>query len=152
MSDIEEIKQTLYENGYIYVDIIGSGSFSEVYLCQNEKYNHFFAIKRVIKTEKVAEHEIEALISLIHPYIVKLYQTFTDQKSYYLVMEYCPKGTIKELKKMNRENFIFYAKQLVEVLNYCHSQKIAHRDIKPENIFIDNYNNIKLGDFGFAYF
>lgn len=152
MSNIEEIKQTLLENGYIYMDIIGSGSFSEVYLCQNEKYNHFFAIKRVTKKDKVkvAENEIDALISLIHPSIVKLYQTFTDTNCQYLVMEYCPKGTIKEMKKMNREKFIFYAKQLVEVLKYCHSQKVAHRDIKPDNIFIDMYNHAKLGDFGFA--
>lgn len=149
MDKHESIQQILSVNGYYYIDLIGSGSFADVYLCQNSKYNHFFAIKRVLK-KKLAQLEIEALISLIHPYIVKLYQTFSYEDYQYLVMEYCPNGTIKQLGKLNYKKFVFYAKQLLEVLDYCHSQKIAHRDIKPDNIFIDHYNQAKLGDFGLA--
>lgn len=149
MSDIKQIKQELSNHGYEYIDSIGSGSFSNVYLCQSAKYNNLFALKRVSKQELV-EHEVDSLISLIHPNIVKLYVTFSIEDYQYLVMEYCRKGTIKQRHKLDYNKFVFYAKQLLEVLDYCHSQKIAHRDIKPENIFLDEYDHIKLGDFGLS--
>lgn len=38
----------------------------------------------------------------------------------------------------------------MEVLEYFHSQNIAHRDIKPENFFLNQYNHIKLEDFGLS--
>ena len=66
MSDIEPIKDVLYQHGYKYVKTIGEGSFATVYLCHCLKYNNLFAIKRVLK-HKVVDQEINSLISLIHP-------------------------------------------------------------------------------------
>lgn len=149
MEDIEYIKTIFYQNGYKYLDLIGEGSFATVYLCNCLKYNNLFAIKRVLK-HKLADQEINSLVSLIHPYIVKLYKTFSDEEHHYLVLEYCPNGTLKQKGPLNYNKFIFYAKQILEVLDYCHSQNIAHRDIKPDNIFIDQYDHIKLGDFGLS--
>lgn len=149
MLEPERTRQELSDHGYELITPIGSGSFSSVFLCQCVKYNHLFAVKRVSKEEFV-DHEVDALISLIHPNIVKLYLTFSNDNFQYLVMEYCKNGTIKEMNKLEKNKFIFYAKQLLEVLHYCHSQKIAHRDIKPENIFLDEYDRAKLGDFGLA--
>lgn len=149
MDDLEQTKQILLEHGYQYLDFIGSGSTAVVLICQSTKYNQIFAIKQVLK-KTLADNEISALISLIHPYIVKLYLTFSNDYYQYLVMEYCPKGTIKQLRKLDTFKFVFYAKQILEVLDYCHSKNIAHRDIKPENIFLDQQDRIKLGDFGLA--
>lgn len=150
MEDEQEyIKAIFIQNGYKYIDLIGRGSFATVYLCHCLKYNNLFAIKRVQK-HKVADQEINSLITLIHPYIVKLYDKFSDENYHYLVLEYCPNGTIKQKNKLDYGRFVFYAKQILEVIDYCHSQQIAHRDIKPDNIFIDQYDHVKLGDFGFA--
>ena len=41
-------------------------------------------------------------------------------------------------------------KGVLEAINYCHNIKICHRDIKPENILINDKNEIKIIDFGFA--
>ncbi|KAK8872206.1 hypothetical protein M9Y10_007971 [Tritrichomonas musculus] len=147
--EFEKMKNTLKKHGYEYIRPIGSGAFSSVHLCQATKYLHQFAIKKVSKN-KISPNEYNALISLDHPNIIKLYVTFEDEDSQYLVMEYCPNGSLCDQGCLNSEKFISYSKQILEALNYCHSKNIAHRDIKPANIFLDQYDHPKLADFGLA--
>lgn len=142
-------KKTLSQNGYEYVQEIGSGAYSSVLLCKNLKYNQLFAVKKVAKHQMSAQ-EYEALVKLDHPNIIKLFSTFQDEESEYLVMEYCSNGTLSRKGKIDYTTFIFYAKQILEALAYCHSKQIAHRDIKPENILLDQYNYPKLADFGLS--
>lgn len=149
MTEIEEIREILLKHHFDSVEPLGSGSCSSVFLCHSKKYNENFAVKRVVRNT-VTELEYNALVSLNHPHIIKLYEAFDNGDSQYLVIEYCSNGNLKEKGKLDRETFITYSKQILDALNVCHSKMIAHRDIKPENIFLDKYNRIKLADFGFA--
>lgn len=149
MENLEQIKKDLLKHGYEYMKPAGKGSYSSVFLCKSTIYNNFFAVKRVQKSA-ITELEYNALVKLDHPSIIKLYEAFKESNSQYLVMEYCPNGTLKERGKLDYNEFVQYAKQTLEALQYCHSKMIAHRDIKPENIFLDKYKRAKLADFGFA--
>ncbi|KAI3383242.1 hypothetical protein SNEBB_000243 [Seison nebaliae] len=75
----------------------------------------------------------------------------------YIQMEYCEKGTLKEMieKNMfqNNSSLIFKIfRDILLGLEHIHNKGIIHRDVKPANIFIDKRLNAKLGDFGLAMF
>lgn len=60
----------------------------------------------------------------------------------YLLLEKRGKLSESEARK------IFY--QIISAVEYSHARGVAHRDIKPENILLDEFKNIKLGDFGLS--
>lgn len=111
--------------------------------------------------------EVNLLRELKHEYIVRYYDRIIDRSSsrLYLVMEYCSGGDLASLISRRRkersfieEDFILKVfAQLVLALQECHIQrkklgqgKVLHRDLKPANVFLDESNNVKLGDFGLA--
>lgn len=127
------------------------------------------AIKRVYKRDHTdfqrLLREVSIMKKLDHPNIVKLFETFEDEKSLFMVLELCeggdvldrmldpvmlPAGAYSELQAA------VIIKTLLMTLNYLHSNGIAHRDIKPENIlFKDKHSDIltstlRIADFGYA--
>lgn len=72
----------------------------------------------------------------------------------YLVTEYVEKGDLFEFINWNgplqEEEAIFYFRQIMTALEYCHSFNICHRDLKPENILLKANGQIKIADFGMA--
>lgn len=95
--------------------------------------------------------------NLDHPNIIKLYETFEDDKNIYLVMEICEGGELFD-RIIDRGFFsevdartIFT--QIMQAINYCHSKNISHRDLKPENfLFLTKHDDspIKVIDFGLS--
>ena len=76
-------------------------------------------------------------------------------------MEYCKGGDMSKMikkclkeKTYIKEDMIWKIfSQILQGIHLCHNRKsgkILHRDIKPGNIFLDAYNNAKLGDFGLS--
>lgn len=73
----------------------------------------------------------------------------------FIQMEYCENRTLHDLIKKqdlpnNPDEYWRLLRQILEALEHIHSQGIIHRDLKPVNIFIDESNNVKIGDFGLA--
>lgn len=160
--DRKEIKRAVEEQGYDLLDLIGSGGFAQVYTVMHKKYNQVFALKVMnIGTDNTARlesyrNEVSSLEKLIHPNIIAIYKYFRDRKRVYMILEYCPNGSLKDVIEKNgplgKKEFIAISRQILSALAYLHSRRVSHGDIKPANILFDRHNRPKLGDFGLADF
>ena len=72
----------------------------------------------------------------------------------FIQMEYCENRTLFDLIRQglpnDADNYWRILRQILEALAHIHAQGIIHRDLKPMNIFIDENQNVKIGDFGLA--
>jgi serine/threonine-protein kinase len=143
--------------------VIASGAFGSVYLGAHLHMHKKVAIKILHPEvenfpELVERFEREAVAGahISHPNVAVASDLGKfDGDSYFLVQEYVPGKTLRELMKsgpMPAERAAFIARQIAEGLAAAHRHKIVHRDLKPSNIMIvDDANDfVKLIDFGFA--
>ncbi|KAK4102067.1 Pkinase-domain-containing protein [Parathielavia hyrcaniae] len=100
------------------------------------------------------EREVAILKLIRHPNIIELLDIWENRSEIYLVTEYVEKGDLFEFINWNgplqEEEAIFYFRQIMTALEYCHSFNICHRDLKPENILLKANGQIKIADFGMA--
>eukprot|EP00929_Paragymnodinium_shiwhaense_P111430 TRINITY_DN7946_c0_g1_i1.p1 TRINITY_DN7946_c0_g1~~TRINITY_DN7946_c0_g1_i1.p1 ORF type:complete len:549 (+),score=160.44 TRINITY_DN7946_c0_g1_i1:99-1745(+) len=140
---------------------MGEGSYGSV--CKGT--HRFTQAVRAVKTMKKVRlkdtqqfhGEIEIMTKLDHPNIVRLYETFEDAKSIYLVMELCVGGElfdrISDQGAFTEKDCAVIMKQILAGVFYCHKMTICHRDLKPENfLFLSSAKDspLKIIDFGLA--
>ena len=154
--NIIRINNEPVSNYYIILDNLGQGSYGRVKRVKHRKLNEIRAMKIVDKKSLSSQHEIEILRKISHPNIINIYEIFQDHKQYYIICEYCEGGELFSIIS-RRGNFTEkeaakITKQILQGINYLHSNNIIHRDLKPENIiFVSNDNEIiKIIDFGSA--
>ena len=105
--------------------------------------------------------EVNLMIKLDHPNIIKLYEVYENDKNIYLIMELCTGGELFDRIVENTENGVQFTekqaanlfKQMMSAINYCHKNGIVHRDLKPENLLYlnkDKNSPIKVIDFGMS--
>jgi serine/threonine protein kinase len=104
------------------------------------------------ETSDIFDSESQALLNLHHPNIIRMYDYFRVVTQFFLILEYCPSGSLHEeiieWDGLPLSRFVLVARQVVDGLAYCHSQGIAHCDVKPGNILFDEKRNCKIADFG----
>lgn len=138
---------------------LGRGGFGCVYEGKDKKTAAKVAIKMItVKSDKVgalAVEEIKIHASLEHENIVKYFNFYYRNKSFWIIMEFCEEGdlnqyTVKTKPNMNERFKIMY--QCACAVTYLHEQKrpIAHRDLKPGNILINCQSVVKLTDYGLS--
>ncbi|XP_070560776.1 serine/threonine-protein kinase pdik1l-B-like isoform X1 [Ptychodera flava] len=151
---------------YNKIGKIRRGAFGEISLLKNRETGEVFAGKK-LKCDgpsKVSDamNELFALAKLDHSNIVRIagvHTTFVhDILNIWLVMEYCPHGTLNEFMLKGdrlKSNALKrdMMKQLADAVSFLHEKRIVHRDLKPENILITmrgGQPQAKVADFGLA--
>lgn len=141
---------------------LGSGRFGRVYVVKENrtKYGCILALKvfrkKMLEKEECKEvfkNEYETQIKLRHPNILKLHGFFHTDEKIYLMLDYCPNGTLYNMmdgEAMENDVSATYICQITKALVYLHEKDIVHQDLKPENILIGQWNQAILCDFGFA--
>jgi calcium-dependent protein kinase len=144
---------------------IGAGGYARCLLVKNKTTGQLYACKELQKNKlnNVAslKSEIQILIKLDHPNIIKLYEIYENDNYIYLVMELCTGGELfdriiqktEQGKTFTEKEVANIFHQMMSAINYCHSNKIVHRDLKPENLLLatqDENSPIKVIDFGMS--
>jgi serine/threonine protein kinase len=142
--------------------LLAKGGMGSVYLVKDERLNNKELVaKEIILPGQNVEFvdEAQILTSLSHPFIPKITDYFKPDSNgcCYLVMEYVNGVTLQKkfedhARTLPLQTILTYMLQLSEVLIYLHQRQnpIVFRDLKPSNIMLDEYDNIRLIDFGIA--
>ncbi|KAL7066846.1 protein kinase domain-containing protein [Cryptosporidium serpentis] len=130
---------------------VGEGTWGAVYTAEERCSNIMRAAKKIPK-QCAGElfrfrQEMQLLSTLDHPNIARLYESFEDYNSIYLIMELCKGGEL--FNRLTQVNIFpervaaHLLKQILSAVSYCNSKGIVHRDLKPENfLFVKHPSQI----------
>ncbi len=160
--------QSKLRGRYLILKNIGQGGMAAVYLAHDLRAGRSVALKEMSQDglspdelrEALESFEAEArlLTHLRHPNLPRVYETFSEQGRYYLVMDYIAGETLEQRQQraggvaLPEGEVLGWARQLCDVLSYLHGQRppVIFRDLKPANIMLTADGQIKLIDFGIA--
>ncbi|MDU0347058.1 Stk1 family PASTA domain-containing Ser/Thr kinase [Microbacterium sp. KSW2-29] len=98
--------------------------------------------------------EARSAARLADPHVVNVFDQGQDGEMAYLVMEYLPGITLRELLREHRRLTVDQTLTIMDAilsgLAAAHRAGIVHRDVKPENVLLAEDGRIKIGDFGLA--
>ncbi|XP_018583704.2 serine/threonine-protein kinase STK11-like [Scleropages formosus] len=150
---------------YLVGDLLGEGSYGKVKemldsetLCRRAvKILKKKKLRRIPNGEANVEKEILLLRRLRHKNVIELVDVLynEEKQKMYMVMEYCVCGMQEMLDSIPEKRFpVFQAHgyfcQLLDGLEYLHSQGIVHKDIKPGNLLLTKDGSLKISDLGVA--
>nr|XP_022336331.1 serine/threonine-protein kinase mig-15-like isoform X4 [Crassostrea virginica] len=146
------------------IEVVGNGTYGQVYKGRHTKTGQLAAIKVMNVTED-EEEEIKLEINVLkkfsnHRNIATYYGAFIKKSppgkddQLWLVMEFCGAGSVTDLVKATKgsslkEEWIAYiGREMLRGLAHLHSNKVIHRDIKGQNVLLTDNAEVKLVDFG----
>lgn len=149
------------ENRYQVDELIARGGMANVYRATDLKLGRTVALKilagSLANDPSFVErfmHEAKASAALMHPNVVAVHDQGLALGFPFLVMEYVPGKTIREVLAAHGPFASAHAleimKSVLAGLAAAHDAGFVHRDIKPENVLITNDGQIKVTDFGLA--
>ena len=157
----EEIEQ------YKIIEELGQGGMGFVYKGVHKNIERLAAIK-VIALENLERIDFKRvkteaeILSKVDNYshCVRLYNSFFRDNFFFIIMEFIEGSNLRNrleqlpgkpsAKELDKRLGIFA--QVLDAMQYAHEHGVIHRDLKPENIMIEPNGNVKVIDFGLAFF
>jgi eukaryotic-like serine/threonine-protein kinase len=154
MAKLRQLKPSKYR----ILGQVGQGQFAQVFCGMHRATGKLVALKSIdsdrFSTQRFL-HELHLLSRLRHPNIVQFQTLDYSPQGRYLVMDYCPGGTLRDLmesafplKLTQCLNFII---DILQGLVHAHDQGVVHCDLKPENILLVPEGSgwtARIADFG----
>lgn len=159
-SDEALVGRVLHDR-YLIGERIARGGMASVFKATDQRLDREVAIKVMHQglgddqqfTERFVR-EAKSAAKLNHRNVVSVFDQGTDGEVTYLVMEYVPGRTLRDLMRDEAPMPPYRALELLEqvliALSAAHAAKIIHRDVKPENVLITPDGEVKVADFGLA--
>ena len=98
--------------------------------------------------------EARSAARLNHPNVVSVYDQGEDAGFVFLVMEYVPGRTLRDLLnergRLSSAEALELMEPVLSALSAAHAAGIVHRDVKPENVLLADDGRVKVADFGLA--
>ncbi|XP_075914089.1 mitogen-activated protein kinase kinase kinase kinase 4-like [Petromyzon marinus] len=146
------------------VEVVGNGTYGQVYKGRHVRTGQLAAIKVMDVTED-EEEEIKLEINMLKKYshhrnIATYYGAFVKKSppghddQLWLVMEFCGAGSVTDLIKNTKGNSLkeewiaYVCREILRGLSHLHQHKVIHRDIKGQNVLLTENAEVKLVDFG----
>ncbi|PKA46759.1 CBL-interacting protein kinase 24 [Apostasia shenzhenica] len=140
---------------------IGEGTFAKVKFARNTETGEPVAMK-VLAKSTILKHkmvnqikrEISIMKMLRHPHIVSLHEVLASTTKIFIILEFVTGGElfdkIVDQGKLPENETRRYFQQLIDAVDYCHTEGVYHRDLKPENLLLDSQGSLKISDFGLS--
>ena len=165
---LEELHLDLNLNHFYFVKQLGKTKFGNVYLVHDKQ--QFYALKTIVriladKDKRNLNIPYQRRIMLLanHPFIVKTFNTFRNERFCYFVSEYINgqclydhvfpnQIDIKEHYNIIYDQFRLYMGEMLLIVSYLKKRNIVHRDLSLNSFIIDSKGYLKLIDFASAKF
>ena len=151
----------ILDGRYRIEERIARGGMATVYSATDLRLDRYVAIK--VMHASLAEdsafvsrfvREAKAAARLTDPHVVAVYDQGEDHGLIYLVMEYVPGRTVRdvlrEYGRLSPEQALTILDPVLQALEAAHNAGFVHRDVKPENVLLTDDGRVKVADFGLA--
>src|SRR5438128_2244673 len=151
----------VFANRYELGDEIGRGGMADVYWAHDRLLDRRVAVK-VLARQYASDpanverfrREAQAAARLNHPHIVAVYDWGEEDGTSFIVMEYVPGQTLREILqnygRLSALDAARIAAEIADALSFAHAHGVVHRDVKPGNVLITPQGQVKVTDFGIA--
>ena len=146
---------------YLVTSLIERGPFSTIRACFTNGSRKQYVMK-IIQKHKLNRSKVGRMILfnekcllplLNHPHVLRVKEVVESPRQLFVVTHMCKHGDLLDYldsHTLTQARAVAIMDQVLSGVEYLHSRGICHRDVKLENVFVDDSENVKLADLGFA--
>ncbi|XP_022103366.1 uncharacterized protein LOC110986064 isoform X2 [Acanthaster planci] len=149
--------------GFERIRTVGKGAYGAAVLYRKKDDDSLVILKEInmldlsASERQMALNEIRVLSIFDHPNIISYYDSFEEDGTLMIEMEYADGGTLQQYlnglqgkRELEEREILIMFQQMVAGVKHIHDHNILHRDLKTANVFLTKEGTVKIGDFGIS--